>query len=666
MPDPVASSSASTQGGEYVVVARRYRPQAFVQLLGQEHVAQALSGAIETHRVGHAYLFTGARGVGKTSAARIFAKALNCVHGPTPEPCNACDSCQSITAGGDIDVLEIDGASNRGIDEMRDLRQNVSVRPSRSRFKIYIIDEVHMLTEPAFNALLKTLEEPPEHVKFIFCTTEPEKIPITVLSRCQRFDFAGIQTKSIAERLAQIASAEGVEAERTALEALARRAAGSMRDSQSLLEQLLSFGGARITLTDVERMLGTAGDRRLSQLAQALAIGDGALSLTLLDQALAEGVDVGPLLDQLLGYFRDCLVSALGAPSELFRYSSPSEETQLTQLASVLGVETTLAIMQILEQTIARMRLSTQGRILAELAFVRVCKLDDLEQLSNLIAQLKTPGEPSGSRATRMGVAPSSPSSPSPRGAQLAALMGVPSAAPRAIEAKDSPAEKKKPEIAATPPDPRPAVASFLEPLGNSNGHSSAGPVPEVAPAEASPVAQPPSESENEPEPALQPAVHQSAAHEPLVLSRSTLVQSGVSTAVPPATASEPAAEIWRKALAMIDDMFRDWAEKFTGAAILAPNTLAVYFPAGYDIGKSFCERPEQSRKAESALEKVLGRKMRVEFRLEPGEPGAESGVKPKPKPSPRERMIEKSKTPFVAKAMELFDARVTRVDETT
>ena len=183
------------KGEQYVVVARRYRPQTFGELIGQQHVAQALCNAIETNRVGHAYLFTGARGVGKTSAARVLSKALNCSSGPTATPCGECDVCRGVADGNDVDVLEIDGASNRGIDEIRQLRSNVNVRPSRARFKIYIIDEVHMLTKEAFNALLKTLEEPPEHVKFIFCTTDPEKIPITVLSRCQRFDFAPIGNK---------------------------------------------------------------------------------------------------------------------------------------------------------------------------------------------------------------------------------------------------------------------------------------------------------------------------------------------------------------------------------------------------------------------------------------------------------------------------------------
>ena len=194
----------------YTVLARRYRPQQFSDLVGQEPVARALVNALKSNRVAHAYLFTGARGVGKTSTARILAKALNCEKGPTATPCNACDRCQSIASGDDVDVLEIDGASNRGIDEVREIRGNVQYRPSRSRFKIYIVDEVHMLTPPAFNALLKTLEEPPPHVKFIFATTEVQKIPLTILSRCQRFDFAGIGTTQIVGRLREVVKQEGM------------------------------------------------------------------------------------------------------------------------------------------------------------------------------------------------------------------------------------------------------------------------------------------------------------------------------------------------------------------------------------------------------------------------------------------------------------------------
>ena len=380
---------------EYVVVARRYRPQTFDELVGQEHIARALSNAISTNRVGHAYLFTGARGVGKTSAARILAKALTCLEGPAPVPCNRCDICQSVSSGEDIDVLEIDGASNRGIDEIRQLRQNVNIRPSRSRFKIYIIDEVHMLTREAFNALLKTLEEPPAHVKFIFCTTEPTKIPVTILSRCQRYDFAGILTASIAGRLRQIVESEGVSAEPEALEILARRAAGSMRDGQSLLEQLLAFAPERIAAADVHGMLGSAGEERLEKLVRQLADRDAAAALAELDGALHEGVDLAQLLEQLFGYFRDCMATAVGCPAETFLYASPGKQKEVEEIGHRLGLETLLAAMQILEQTLSHLRYSTHVRTLAELALVRISNLEDLTDLPALIAQLQC-GTPVG------------------------------------------------------------------------------------------------------------------------------------------------------------------------------------------------------------------------------------------------------------------------------
>ncbi len=378
----------SPPSGEYVVVARRYRPQTFDELIGQQHVAAALKNAIASNRVGHAYLFTGARGVGKTSAARILAKALNCQQGPTPDPCNQCDICQVVSVGEDVDVLEIDGASNRGIDEIRQLRQNVSIRPSRARFKIYIIDEVHMLTREAFNALLKTLEEPPEHVKFIFCTTEPQKLPVTVLSRCQRFDFAGIQTPAIVERLRQIVDQEGVAADDDALEMLARRAAGSMRDSQSLLEQLLSFCQERISAADVHHMLGTASGSRLTALLDHLVKRDAAALLTDLDAALAEGVDVGQLVQQLLGYLRDLMAASVGAADTL-QFAAPDEQGTIIAVSQNLGTETILAMMQILDQTLSRMRVTPHRRILAELALVRMCSLENLEELTAVISQLR-------------------------------------------------------------------------------------------------------------------------------------------------------------------------------------------------------------------------------------------------------------------------------------
>lgn len=444
---PNEDSLARPRSSDYVVVARRYRPTHFGELIGQGHVAQALSNAINSGRVGHAYLFTGARGVGKTSTARILAKALNCVNGPTPQPCNTCDICQSIARGEDVDVLEIDGASNRGIDEIRQLRQNAGVRPSRARFKIYIIDEVHMLTKEAFNALLKTLEEPPEHVKFMFATTEPNKIPITILSRCQRFDFAGIDAGDIETRLRQIAEAEGVETESEALQLIARRAGGSMRDSQSLLEQLLSVSGKKITAADVTKLLGTAPAARLGELVRQLVEHDAAAALASLDEAIEQGVEVAQLVDQLLGYFRDLMAASVGCSEKLFLHISPAQHAEVQALCQKLGIETILAIIQILEQTASRMRSSTHGRILAEMALVRVAKLEDLDELAQVIDALQS-GEP----------LPARPAAAAPASVPSAVC---PDSAPPAVEVKknDQPvAEPATPP--ATPPVAAPAAAS--------------------------------------------------------------------------------------------------------------------------------------------------------------------------------------------------------------
>ena len=377
--------ATSSGNGKYTVVARRYRPKTFAELVGQSTVAQALLSAINSNRVGHAYLFTGARGVGKTSTARIFAKALNASVDTNGQFDPNSDMAQAIDAGEDMDVLEIDGASNRGIDEIRQLRANAAVRPSRSRYKIYIIDEVHMLTPQAFNALLKTLEEPPGHVKFIFCTTDPEKLPITVLSRCQRFDFPPVHTEQIFERLKFICQNEGTNADEAALRLIARRAAGSMRDSQSLLEQLLSFGGDRITADVVHAMLGTADETRLSAFASRLIERDAAGALRELDNAASEGVDVGQLAEQLLGFLRDMMTVSVGGSADLIRTANPNSADQLIEWGKSWGTMTLLSALQLLDETIVKMRHSVQSRVLLEVALVQICNLQDLQSLSELV-----------------------------------------------------------------------------------------------------------------------------------------------------------------------------------------------------------------------------------------------------------------------------------------
>ncbi len=382
-----AARQADASRARYTVVARRYRPKTFDELVGQQTVAAALKSAIESDRVGHAYLFTGARGVGKTSTARIFAKALNLSKIQSSDLGQ--DLSSAIDSGEDMDVIEIDGASNRGIEEIRTLRANATVRPSRAAYKIYIIDEVHMLTLQAFNALLKTLEEPPEHVKFIFCTTDPEKIPITVLSRCQRFDFPPIKTDEIKSRLAQICESEGVTIDDEALRLIARRANGSMRDSQSLLEQLLSFASDKITVDSVHAMLGTADDSRLLELVTTLIQRDAGQALQRLESASQSGVDPGQMGEQLLGYLRDLMACGIGASEELLKTANPADYQKLRDMANQWGTMTLLAAIQLLDETLVKMRHSVQSRILLEVCLVQICHLQDLQGIANLAQSIR-------------------------------------------------------------------------------------------------------------------------------------------------------------------------------------------------------------------------------------------------------------------------------------
>ena len=298
----------------YLVLARKWRPQSFEDLAGQSHISRTLQNAIRAKRIAHAYLFTGVRGVGKTTAARILAKALNCAQGPTPTPCNECVQCKEIIHGSCIDVIEIDGASNRGIDEIRQIVENVRYQPARCAFKIYIIDEVHQVTKDAFNALLKTLEEPPPSVKFILATTEPHRLPETILSRCQRFDFRRISIREIVQRLGDISDREGLKISQSALLALAREADGSMRDAQSLLEQVLSCvgteeQGAEVDDALLQEVLGLAERRMLFNISESIIGSDGKRCLELVAQAAEQGRDLTRLSNDLVEHFRNLMVA---------------------------------------------------------------------------------------------------------------------------------------------------------------------------------------------------------------------------------------------------------------------------------------------------------------------------------------------------------------------
>lgn len=305
----------------YLVLARKWRPQNFEDVAGQEPITRTLKNAIKANRIAHAYLFTGVRGVGKTTAARILAKALNCEQGPTATPCNQCSQCEEITSGSSIDVLEIDGASNRGIDEIRQIIENVRYQPAKCRFKIYIIDEVHQVTKDAFNALLKTLEEPPPSVKFILATTEPQRLPDTILSRCQRYDFRRISLREIVERLAAIGKSEGLKITDEALVLLAREADGSMRDAQSLLEQVLACAmpaagdeqQSTVDATLLQEILGLAERKCLYELSQAVLDGDPRRCVELIAEVMNQGRDLSRLCRDLVEHFRNLLVARLSA-----------------------------------------------------------------------------------------------------------------------------------------------------------------------------------------------------------------------------------------------------------------------------------------------------------------------------------------------------------------
>jgi len=372
----------------YLVLARKYRPTGFDEFVGQDVISETLRNAIRLDRVAHAYLFCGPRGVGKTSMARVFAKALNCVDGPTPEPCGRCERCESIATGEDVDVIEIDGASNRGIDAVRDIRQNARYAAARSRFKIYYIDEVHMLTQEAFNALLKTLEEPPAHVKFIFATTAPAKLPDTILSRIQRFDFRRIANADIVKKLGEICEAEDVKAPDDVLLLVARKARGSMRDALSLFDQVLSFCGDSPDIDAVASVLGALGDEELARLIAMVRSNDAAGLVRLADGLLVRGLDVGEILDQLVEYLRDLLVARVcGADPDLL--DRPSESAAaVAETARALEPEHLMYMGPTLHQAKRRVREGQDDRLVLEMTLVKLAQSQGMLPMSQVLERL--------------------------------------------------------------------------------------------------------------------------------------------------------------------------------------------------------------------------------------------------------------------------------------
>ncbi len=488
----------------YTVLANRYRPHAFDDVVGQGDAAQVLRQAISSGRAGHAYLFSGPRGVGKTSMARILAKALNCLEDEAGAFCGQCRVCRSIDEAGDaLDVVEIDGASHNKVENVRDLIENLRFRPVEARFRIYIIDEVHMLSTSAFNALLKTLEEPPDHAKFILCTTEPLKVPETIRSRCQLFDFRRLTAATIRERLAFICEQESVPVPEGLLESIARHAKGGMRDALSLLDQLITFGNGEPTLADYQRLTGRLSPELLVGLISAALQGDTGAALEGCEQALAGGARAADLLEQLTELLQGVLVVVAGGRAV---DRTPEEDVVLAELAERTNVDHVVAMLDVLIEATRRLKQRHDARLVVEVAVLSLARLPVLQPIADLLAGVAPAGGVATSGASGPASGAGRRTSPTPRAAPKAAGRDTPKAAapdtPKAA-ARDTPkaaapgtpmaAEAPRP---AQPPTPAEAggwpVGGTTAPAPGRPPGASAQAAPEAptASSEASPAAE--------------------------------------------------------------------------------------------------------------------------------------------------------------------------------
>src|ERR1700677_586788 len=613
----------------YKVIARKYRPQTFAEIVGQQHVTRTLANAIESNRVAHAYIFSGVRGVGKTTAARILAKALNCVNGPTAEPCGVCDSCVEVAAGTSLDVIEIDAASNRGIDQIRELREMVRYAPAGSRNKVVILDEAHMLTTEASNALLKTLEEPPDRVIFVMATTEPENLEDTIRSRSQHFHFRALTFTEITARLEEIAAKENLQIEQGALAVIARMAEGSMRDALSLLEQARAYCGDTIPAKEVRELLGVVPEDALEELVNAIAAGSADRALALVHSFQKEGRNLQHFCREAIRYFRNLLVARVsGADSDLIA-ATPDQRPALERAAALFTEEDLTRFFQILLQTDEDLRHKLDPRVHLEMGLLRLINAARLAPLEELMAEVRS----------------GAPSSLSGSPARTAAPSPVSSAIPK----RELPSSLASPSPFTTPPrasaaaarassSPQPVLFGPAERAPQSPSSVFAAPAPIAAPA---PVAARPV--------AAEPAEHLEEISDSSEAAAKIIPASGLSEEQ--VTEIKSAVQSQQKFLGELLEHGHRW--ELEGAE------LRIYFPTSARTYAEMIEGGDSLEKIRGISSKVLGRPVRVCAKLESVAAAAVSASRGSASQDLRDQF---ERDPVVKSMMKRFGGKITEV----
>lgn len=616
---------------EFQVSARKYRPGTFADVIGQPHVVQTLVNAISTQRLAHAYLFSGTRGVGKTTVARILAKALNCERGPTPTPCDTCPNCLEIAQGTSVDVIEIDGASNTGVDDVREIRENVKFAPFRGHYRVYIIDEVHMLSTSAFNALLKTLEEPPAHVVFIFATTEIHKIPATILSRCQHYNFRRIPRTEIIQRLRHVATQDGIAVEDRSLASIARAGEGSMRDALSLLDQAVAFSGKTLRQADLETLLGAVPQEHVRAMVSAVVAQDSPAAVRVVAHLLDQGHELRPYCADLVEHLRDLLVAAVVPASQNMRelqglIDLPEEELrQLAADAKAFTIEQLHDLFRIFSQAEDALRTSTHPQFALEVAAVRATRL--------------------------MGSTPQPPTVPAPP---------VPSAP--ATRRPDAP--QQAPPRAPTAPvrtesnHPLPPA----QPAGNSVKRPAAEP--------AKPFAKPGTREASRPATGIAPPAAKASAPHPSDAA-SKPVEPASSPPAPLCETPSPLQLDWEQVLERVETAQPSIAP-FLAMGTLLETTgtrLTLGYPKTATVALARIQNEETLRRLEQICAEIAGRPVRLHVtELADGQPASRSMAQARAEKErdKQQALLKKTQShPFVKQALELFGGELVAVRET-